>query len=185
MKKENIIAIITGPSAVGKTTIAKILLKKLKNFKATITYTTRKKRENHKEDKIINYVSKKKFRKLIDENNFLEWAQVYNNFYGTAKKETLELLKKNNILLNIDVQGALIIKKKYPKCLTIFILPENIETLKKRLGKRKISKIIIKKRLNNSRNEIAQSKKFDYLITNYNDHLSKTVEKIRQILTKY
>ncbi len=185
MKKDNIIAIITGPSAVGKTTITKILLKKLKNFKPSITYTTRKKRKGEKEDKIINYISKKKFRKLIDENIFLEWAQIYNNFYGTVKKETLKILKKNNVLLNIDTQGALIIKKKHLKCLTIFIMPESIKNLEKRLEKRKISQTIIKKRLNHAKNEILKSKKFDYIITNYNNHLNLTIEKLLRILTKY
>jgi len=185
MKKENIIAIITGPSAVGKTTIAKIILEKLKKYKPSTTYTTRQKRNNKKEDKTIYYVSKKKFRGLIDDNYFLEWAQVYNNFYGTAKKETLEILKKYNVLLNIDVQGALIIKKKYPQCLTIFILPEDINNLEKRLEKRKTPNKIIKERFAQAKYEIAQKKKFDYQIINYNNHLNETVEKIMQILKKY
>jgi len=185
MKKENIIAIITGPSAVGKTTVAKIVLKKLKKFKPAVTYTTREKRENQKEDKIIHYISKKKFKEMINEDNFLEWAQVYGNFYGTSKKETLNILKNNNVLLNIDTQGALIIKKKFPKTLTMFIMPENIENLKKRLEKRKSSKAIIKKRFEQSKNEIAQSNKFDYQIINYNNRLNETVENILKILTKY
>lgn len=185
MKKENIIAIITGPSAVGKTTVAKIVLKKLKNFKPAVTYTTRKKRENQKEDKTIHYISKKRFKDLINEDNFLEWAQVYENFYGTSKKETLDILKNNNVLLNIDTQGALIIKKKFPKCLTIFIMPENIDSLKKRLEKRKSSKAIINKRFEQAKNEIAQSLKFDYRITNYNNCLDETVDNIIKILKKY
>ena len=185
MKKENILAIITGPSAVGKTTIAKIILKKLKNYKPSITYTTRQKRKKEKEDKTIYYISKKKFRELIDKDYFLEWAQVYNNFYGTAKKETLKILKKKNVLLNIDVQGAFIIKKKYPQCLTIFILPEYINNLEKRLRKRKTPNKIIKERFEQAKHEIAQNKKFDYQIINYNNKLDETVEKIIQILKKY
>ncbi len=185
MKKNNIITIITGPSAVGKTTIAKIILKRLKTFKPAVTYTTRKKRKNRKEDKIIHYISKKKFKKLIEDDAFLEWAQVYNNFYGTSKKETLKILNKNNILLNIDIQGALIIKKKYRQCLTIFILPENIDNLKKRLKKRKYSKKIIDERFAQVKHEISQNKKFDYSIINYNNHLNETVKKIITILKKY
>jgi len=112
MVKQNIIAIITGPSAVGKTTIAKEVLSHLKNFKPSITYTTRSKRSRDTEDKIMYYISEQKFRNMIDDDKFIEWAQVHDNFYGTSKEALQKTLKTHNVLMNIDVQGAKIIKKK-------------------------------------------------------------------------
>ncbi len=185
MKKENIIAIITGPSAVGKTTVAKELLKKLKNFKPGVTYTTREQRNWSAEDKIINYISKDEFRKMIDDDQFMEWAQVYDNFYGTSKKDILKILEKHNVLLNIDVQGAKIIKKKFPKTISIFILPEHIDNIKERLAARPMKESIKKKRLKAAKDEISESNKFDYQIINYNNKLDKTVNTIAKILKYY
>ncbi len=185
MKQENIIAIITGPSAVGKTTIAKELLKKLKRFKPGVTYTTRKARKWSTEDKIINYISKKEFRKMIDDDQLIEWAQVYDNFYGTGKKEILKILKKHNVLLNINVQGAKIIKKKFPKSISIFILPEDIENIKKRLYSRPMEESVKKIRFKAAKKEIAESSKFDYEIVNYNNKLERAVNTISKILKYY
>lgn len=185
-KTNKIIAIITGPSAVGKTTIAKEVLKKLKNFKPSTTYTTRTKRKTSSEDKIMNYVSEKDFRLLIDNDELIEWAQVYGNFYGTSRLALTETLKTHNILLNIDVQGAQIIKKKFPKNISIFIMPEKIEDIKERLMARKDMPMVIKKRrLEASKEEIAQANQFDYKIVNYDNHLEIAVDKIVKILKKY
>ncbi len=185
MDNKKIIAIITGPSAVGKTTIAKALLKKLSNFKPAVTYTTRQKRDWQTEDKIMNYTDVKNFRQMIDNDEFIEWAQVYDNFYGTHKPSMDKILKKDNVLLNIDVQGTKIIKKKIPNCITIFILPESINDIKQRLAERPVSDTIKKKRLVTAEEEIAQSKDFDYQIVNYNDKVEQTITKIANILKHY
>ena len=186
MKKEKIIAIITGPSAVGKTTIAIGVLKKLKNFRPSTTYTTRPKRKEMSEDKIMHYINEKDFRQLIDNDDLVEWAQVYGNFYGTSKKELLKTLKTHNVLLNIDVQGAKIIKKKFPKNISIFILPEKIEDIKERLAQRKnMPEAIKKRRLEAAKEEISQADAFDYQIINYDGRLKESVEKIIKILKKY
>src|SRR3989344_7989587 len=110
--KDNKIFIISGPSGVGKTTVAKGVLKKMPFLKTSLTYTTRTQRLGKKEDKTIIHVSAEEFRKKIDEGDFLEWAIVHDNFYGTDAEVILQTLKKNSILMNIDVQGALQIKKK-------------------------------------------------------------------------
>lgn len=184
MKKENIIAIITGPSAVGKSTIAKEVLKRLKNFKPSTTYTTRPKRQES-EDKIMYNISKDEFRKMIDDDEFIEWAHFYDNFYGSSKKALLEGLKKNNVLMNIDVEGAKIIKKKMPRNISIFILPGSIEEIKERMTKRDMPEAMKKIRLKRTKEEIARANKFDYQIVNNEGKLDKTIEEIVKILAKY
>ena len=185
MNNKKIIAIITGPSAVGKTTIAKALLKNLKNFKPAVTYTTRQKRDWQTEDKIMNYTDVKGFRQMIDNDEFIEWAQVYDNFYGTHKPSIDKILKKHNVLLNIDVQGTKIVKKKIPRSITIFVLPESIDDIKKRLAERPVADEIKQKRLVTAEEEIAQAKDFDYQIVNYNGKVEQTIEKIASILKHY
>ncbi len=185
MDKKKIIAIITGPSAVGKTTVAKELLKNLPNFKPAVTYTTRQKRDWQTEDKVMNYTDPDTFRQMIDNDEFIEWAQVYDNFYGTHKPSIEKILEKNSVLLNIDVQGAKIVKKKFPQSLTIFVLPEHIDDIKERINARPVDEEIKKKRIVAAEEEIAQSKDFDYQIINYNNKVEETITKIANILKHY
>ncbi|MFA6307371.1 MAG: guanylate kinase [Patescibacteria group bacterium] len=185
MKSEKIIAIITGPSAVGKTTIAKEVLRRLKSFKASTTYTTRPKRDKDTEDKIMYYVSETEFRSMIDDDQFIEWAQVHDNFYGTSKKALEETLKTHNVLMNIDVQGAKIIKKKFAKHISIFILPEHIEDIASRIQQRDMTKIMKNLRIENAKLEMSQADHFDYKIVNYNNKIELAIEKIVKILAKY
>jgi len=185
MKSEKIIAIITGPSAVGKTTIAKEVLKRLKNFKPSTTYTTRPKRDKESEDKIMYYVSEKEFRTMIDDDKFIEWAQVYGNFYGTSKEALEETLKTHNVLMNIDVQGARTIKRKFRRHISIFIMPEKMEDIETRIKARKMDKVMKQRRIEMAQIEIEQADLFDYKIINYNNQLEKAVEKVVKILKKY
>jgi len=185
MENKKIVAIITGPSAVGKTTIAKEVLSRLKNFKASTTYTTRPQRKKDTEDKIMYYISEPEFRIMIDDDKFIEWAQVYGNFYGTSKKALQENLKTHNVLMNIDVQGAKIIKQKMPKHISIFILPEQIKDIETRINKRKMDKVMKARRIEEAKSEIAQAEHFDYRIINYNNKIEDAIEKIVKILAKY
>lgn len=185
MKPEKVIAIITGPSAVGKTTIAKAVLDKLKKFKPSTTYTTRAKRKKDTEDKIMHYVSEEKFRQMIDDDKFIEWAQVHGNFYGTSKKALEETLKTHNVLMNIDVQGAKIIKKKFAKHISIFIMPEKMEDIVDRIKKRNMDKIMKERRIENAKLEMVESDHFDYKVVNYNNRVEKAIEKVIKILQKY
>ncbi|MBT4349334.1 guanylate kinase [bacterium] len=182
---KNIIAIITGPSAVGKTTIAKEVLRRLPHFKSTVTYTTRDKRDWSKEDKVINYVSPKKFKELIVDNQFIEWAKVYGNFYGTGKRELLDALKHHSVLLNIDVQGTKNIKEQFPDTVTLFIKPANFSELKDRITARPMPVKTKKTRLAIAKTELAQADDFDYQIINKNGKLTDSVTEIIKILKKY
>lgn len=185
MPSEKIIAIITGPSAVGKTTIAKGVLKRLKNFKASTTYTTRSKRIKDTEDKIMHYVSEPEFKIMIDDDKFIEWAQVYGNFYGTSKEALRETLKTHNVLMNVDVQGAKIIKNKFPKHISIFILPEQIKDIETRIKQRKMDKVMKARRIEEAKSEIAQAEHFDYRVINYNNKVEEAIKKVVKILAKY
>lgn len=184
MEEKNLVAIITGPSAVGKTTIAKEVLKKLKNFKPSTTYTTRPQRKES-EDKKMYYISEKDFRQMIDDDQFIEWAQVHGNFYGTSKEDTLKTLENHNILMNIDVQGAKIIKKKFPRHISIFIMPEKISDIAERINQRDMPKVMKERRIQNASYELEQAPLFDYRITNYNGRLKDSVEQVLKILKKY
>lgn len=184
MEQKNIVAIITGPSAVGKSTIAKEVLKRLKNFKPSTTYTTRKKRKEA-EDKIMYNISEAEFKQMIDNDEFIEWAHFYGNYYGSNKKALEETLEENNVLMNIDVEGAGIIKKKIKKNVSIFILPASMSEIEARMAKREMSEDMKKLRLDRAEKEIAQANEFDHQIVNYEGKLEETINKVVKILEKY
>lgn len=176
--------IITGPSAVGKTTVAKLLFSKFPNLKSAVTYTTREPRTWSQEDKLIHYVKKSEFEMLIKKNKLIEWAEVYGEFYGTGKEELFNILQQSPVLLNIDVQGAKNIKAQFPESISFFIQPDSLEVLKNRINARPISQEIKNKRWQAAQTEMAQKYAFDYQITNIDGQLTKTVAKISQILTE-
>ena len=181
------IFIISGPSGVGKTTIAKRVLRKLPFLKTTLTYTTRTKRLGKKEDKTIIHIDEKEFRKKISQGQFLEWAIVHDNFYGTDAKIVHQRLRKSSLLMNIDVQGALQIKEKLPKkTVLIFLKTKNIKELIRRIQKReKMPEAILKLRIKNARKELALAKRYDYAVINEKDKIAKTVSDITKIIKKY
>ncbi|GAB6073115.1 guanylate kinase [Venenivibrio stagnispumantis] len=173
--------ILSSPAGGGKTTIANILLSKIENLKRVITYTTREKRPNEIDGVDYYFVGKDKFEKLIKENAFLEYAIVHGNYYGTPKKETLELLRKGyDLLLVIDVQGYLQIKQNFKEAVGIFILPPSINELINRMKKRGETEEEINKRLKTAEKEIPQWKNYDYIIINEN--LDDAVEKAKSII---
>lgn len=180
----NKIFIITGPSAVGKTTIAKTIFERFPKLKSAITYTTREKRDWSQEDKLIHYVSHEEFKDLIQQDQFIEWAEVYGEFYGTGKKELLEILENNSVLLNIDVQGAQNIKTKFPDSIVFFIQPDSLKTLKNRIDERPIEQSIKDKRWQAAKMEMAKSTKFDYQITNIDGQLEMALAQISEIIRK-
>lgn len=176
------LVIITGPSAVGKTTVAKEIFKLFPALKSAVTYTTREARNWSQEDKLIHHLNKNEFQELIKNNKLIEWAEVYGEFYGTGKEELLNILEQSPVLLNIDVQGAKNIKQQFPDSLSFFIQPDSLEILKKRIDARPISQEIKDKRWQAAQAEMAQKAIFNYQITNIDGQLEETVAKISQIL---
>lgn len=183
-KRKHKIFIISGPSGVGKTTVAKGVIKKLPYLKTSVTYTTRTKRLGKHEDKAIIHISGEEFRKKISAGEFLEWAVVHDNFYGTDKNVVLQELKKNSILMNIDVQGALQIKEKMPaSTILIFLKTRSLDELKKRIVKReKMPEAILQLRLTNAKKELKLSSKYDYNIYNEKNKSKDTIKKVVEII---
>lgn len=185
-KQNNKIFIISGPSGVGKTTIAKGVLKKMPFLKTTVTYTTRTKRLGKKEDKTVIHVSEKKFREKINKGDFIEWAIVHGNFYGTDAKTINQRIKKNSLLMNIDVQGALQIKEKLPKqTVLIFLKTKTFKELIRRIKKReKMPAAILDIRIKNAKKELALAQKYDYIVINAKDKIKEAVDKVIKIIKK-
>ena len=181
MKKAKLI-VISGPSGVGKGTIIKNLLKSEKH-KLAISMTTRPIRDGEKNGIDYYFVSKNEFKKNIKNNSFVEYAEVYKDiYYGTLKSEVEKILKNNtNVILEIDIEGALNIKKIYKDAVLIFIEPPSIEELEKRLRERKTEqeeKII--ERINKAHDELKMKDKYDYIVIN--DNIKNTTKKIKKII---
>jgi len=182
-RKQGLFIILSSPSGAGKTTLAKELLKNNKNIELSISYTTRKKRPLEKNNKDYNFVSEEEFEKLKKKKYFIEWAKVFNNYYGTSLIKVKKINNKGkDVLFDIDWQGSRKIKKKLGKnVISIFILPPSKKELIKRLKKRaQDPNHIVKQRLSFYRMELSHWKDYKYVLVNKN--LSDTVKKIKNII---
>ena len=178
---EKLLLVLSGPSGTGKGTICKEILNKNKEIRCSISATTRSPRLG--EINGVNYwfTSKKDFREMIENDELLEWAEVYDNYYGTPVIKLQDMLKDNDVILEIDIQGALQIKKKFPNAVLIYILPPSIEELIKRLHDRGTDSLeVIEKRLSLAREEIAKAACYDYVVVN--DKIEIAVKKIMAIV---
>ena len=168
--------VISAPSGTGKTSmIYKILDEQLASkTKLGISCTTREKRENEEEGVSYFFLSEEEFNRNIEEGNFLEFAEVFGNLYGTPKDWVVSTISQGfDVILELDVQGAVQVKNTYPDAKTIFIIPPSYEDLKNRLIKRDQDSIeTIKKRLSEAKQEVISGKDFDHLITNDNFDLA-------------
>ena len=183
-KKTANIYVISGPSAVGKDTIIENLQKANNNFHFVVTATTRKPRKNEKEGINHFFYSKETFKKLIKNNDLIEWAKVYKNYYGVPKSQIFEPLKNNkDVLLRVDVQGAKRIKELIPDVILIFIKPERTESLRKRLIERGVDTTSeMDTRLKTAEREIQTSNLFDFIIVNKDGDLQYAVKKVLDII---
>ena len=173
--------IIAGCSGVGKGTLLKLFLKENPEIKLSISATTRKPRQGEEDGVSYFFVSKEEFQKSIDNDEFLEWAEFSGNFYGTKKSFVEKTLAKgNDLILEIEVQGAKQVKEKMPEAISIFIMPPSIEDLEKRLrGRHTESEDAIQKRLNAAAREIEAGKNFDYQIIN--DNIDEALANMQRI----
>ena len=191
--------VISAPSGTGKTSlIYKILDEQLASkTKLGISCTTREKRESEEEGVSYFFLSEEEFTKNIEEENFLEFAEVFGNLYGTPKDWVVSTISEGfDVILELDVQGAVQVKNTYPDAKTIFIIPPSYEDLKNRLIKRDQDSVeTINKRLAEAKQEVISGKEFDHLITNDNFDLAfedlkcamysaKDLNKGRESLTK-
>ena len=183
LAKDGIMVILSSPSGAGKTTLVKKISSE-KDFKISVSHTTRKPRTNEIDGKDYFFVSKEKFEALIEKKEFLEYAQVFENYYGSSKKLVNEKINKGkNIVFDIDWQGTRQIKNKSLKCkvLTIFILPPSKSELLKRLLKREKKNMkTVKKRMKEFKKDLLKWKEYDYVVIN--DKLNQCYRKIMQII---
>ena len=183
LKKDGIIVILASPSGAGKTTLVNLILQK-KKFINSISHTTRKPRSKEVNGKDYFFVSEEEFQNLIKNNEFLEYAKVFNNLYGSTKKPVLENLKKgNNVIFDIDWQGTAQIRSqniKY-KILTFFVLPPSKEILYERLTNRDMKdKLIASERMKEFYKDVKHWVDYDYVVIN--DELHKCYEEISNII---
>ena len=182
-KKKGMMFVLSSPSGAGKTTLTKKLATNNSNFVISISHTTRKPRPNEINGKDYYFVNRKEFDDLINGDNFFEYANIFDNCYGTLKKPVLELLSKGkDVLFDIDWQGTKQLKKiKTLSLVTIFILPPSLKVLKERLlnrhgGQEKL----VKKRMNQFNEEVSHWSEYNYIVIN--DDLDKCYEEISNII---
>ena len=182
MKNQKKLIIITGPSGVGKGTVVKEILSKNKNIWLSISATTREPRAGEKEGVNYYFLNQEKFKEMIEEKLFLEWAQFAGNYYGTPLSSVNEKIKKGlTVLLEIEVEGAKQIKEKFPESLSIFLLPPNKAELERRIRNRGTEKEeAIKKRLLRANYEISASNQFDFALINHN--VNETAKRIIKLV---
>lgn len=182
-KKNGSLIIISGPSGAGKGTICNALLKEDNNLSISISMTTREKRASEIDGKDYYFVTKKEFEDNIKKGNFLEYAKVHgDNYYGTPKDKVYELLASGkDVILEIDIQGALKVKEKMAEGIFIFIMPPSMKELRDRLVKRNTeSKDKIIERFRNAYKEINEITKYNYVVIN--DEVENAVEKVKAII---
>ena len=180
---DGIIVIFSSPSGAGKTTLVSLISEK-QNFINSISHTTRKPRSNEINGKDYYFINNLEFEKLINDNEFLEYAKVFNNFYGTSKKPVLENLKKGkNVIFDIDWQGTKQIKQqniKY-KIITFFVLPPSKQILYERLSNRDMKdKLIASERMKEFYKDVKHWKDYDYVVVN--DDLNKCYQEVMKII---
>jgi guanylate kinase len=181
--KDGIMLILSSPSGAGKTTLVK-LLSKNKDFHISISHTTRKPRVNEIQDEDYHFINNDEFKDLIKKNEFLEYAEVFNHFYGTTKTPVINNLKNGkNVIFDIDWQGAQQIKSKklQYRLITFFVLPPSKEVLFNRLSNRDMKdKLIAEERMKQFDKDILHWKNYDYVVIN--DNLQGCFNKICDLI---
>ena len=182
-ENDGVMIVLSSPSGAGKTTLVK-MLSKMDNYEISISHTTRQPRHNEANNKDYYFVNEDEFKRLINNEEFLEYAKVFNNFYGTTRTPVIDRLNKGkNVLFDIDWQGADQIKNKKLdyKLITFFILPPSKEVLFERLSNRDMKdKLIVEERMKQFERDVLHWINYDYVIIN--DDLTKCYEKILKLI---
>lgn len=182
MTKKGSLFIVSAPSGAGKTSLISALTDQMANLQVSVSHTTRAKRSGEIEGVNYHFVSKKEFNQIIEQCDFLESAEVFGNNYGTSKKWVNEQLKGGiDIILEIDWQGALQIRKAMPEAIGVFILPPSKETLQSRLTDRgQDDQSIIEKRMGEATKEMSHYPEYDFLVVN--DDFEVALSNIKAII---
>lgn len=183
MRNKGLLLVVSGPSGVGKGTVCTKMLKKHDDIFLSVSATTRSPREGELDGVHYYFLSEGDFKEKIENNGFIEWACFCENYYGTPKDAVEQMLDNGkDVILEIDVQGALKVRSEYPEAVFVFVLPPSIEELEKRLsGRGTESREVINKRLQAALWEISNAHKYNYILLN--DEVELAVQRFEAIIT--
>ncbi len=181
-KGSGLIFVISAPSGTGKTTLVKEVMQRVPGLRFSVSYTTRLPRPNEKDGEDYVFVSHSTFQKMIEKNEFLEWAEVLGNRYGTPRPDLKRLESEGvDLILDIDTQGAKKVTEEVKQPILIYLLPPSLKVLRERLINRRVDSLeSIKFRLSNARKDMEEACRYHYVIIN--DKIEDTVEKLRSII---
>jgi guanylate kinase len=182
MSEKGLIVVISAPSGTGKGTVIKKVRERHEKFEFSVSVTTRPRREGEREGVEYFYVSEDSFGKMIENDELIEWVRYCGNYYGTPRKYVEDCCGSGrDVFLDIEVEGALNIKRMYPDSVHIFMLPPSIDELKRRINKRGTeSAQDIEKRINKALSELLYLKEYDYVF--FNSDVTEAVESVLTIL---
>ena len=182
MSNRGNLLILSAPSGSGKTSLAHRVVPELRSIRFSVSHTTRGRRRGEEDGKEYYFVQTDEFGRMIEQGRFLEWAQVYGNYYGTSRDFVeSELRNGMDVLLDIDIQGALKVRKVMPEAVMIFVLPPSFQELENRLRRRGLDdEAVIERRLQIARDEINSYRNYDYVIINR--VLEDSVEELKHII---
>jgi guanylate kinase len=174
--------VIAAPSGAGKTSLVKALLQRKPELHVSVSYTTRRMRPTEEDGREYHFISVADFQQLVEQGLLLEYAQVFDNHYGTGRRPVeTELAQGNNVVLEIDWQGAQQVRRALPECVTIFILPPSRQSLEERLRNRRTdSEEVIARRLRDAVGDMSHWNEFDYVIVN--DDFEKAVTDLVSVI---
>jgi guanylate kinase len=179
---QGLLVIVSAPSGAGKTTLVERLVEQVPHLRMSRSYTSRPARHGETDGVDYNFVTRERFETMIAAGDFLEWADVFGNLYGTCASDTDRLLAAgDDVVLVIDVQGARQVRSRNKAAATIFVMPPSYDVLEQRLrGRSKDSEAAIQRRLQVARNEVASFAEYDFIVVN--DELTGAVDRLRSVI---
>ena len=182
MERQGILAVVSGFSGAGKGTLMKELLRRYDNYALSISATTRSPREGEVDGREYFFVSKERFQQMIEEGSLVEYAQYVNHYYGTPKEYVMrQMAQGKDVILEIEIQGALKVKKRFPEALLLFVTPPSAEELCRRMVGRGTETIeVINARLRRAAEEASGMEAYDYLLIN--DDIDRCVEEMHSLI---
>ncbi len=183
VRRERLVVVVSAPSGAGKTSLCERAVAELPGLVHAVSFTTRPPRPHERDGRDYYFVDEQTFRRMVDQGEFLEWAKVHGHLYGTARSELEKhLAEGNDVILDLDTQGAAQLKRIFPQGVFIFIVPPDLKMLEERLRRRETdSEEEIRRRLKKALDEIRHYKEYQYVIVN--DLLERAVAEMKAIIT--